>query len=79
MATANEGAARITAMGEKIDKIGNETRGLLTEIQRLLELLNNVPTGDLPQEVLDAISAVEAKVDTVDALVPDAPAPDPVP
>ena len=69
--------AAINTATDKADKIGNETRTLLTKITDLLEQLTD---EEISEEAQEAITALEIQLDVVDGLVPDAPIPpEPVP
>lgn len=69
MATQSELAAQLTAATAKAEKIGNETRTLLTRITELLEQLNNA--GTVTPELQAAADALQAQLEVVDNLVPD--------
>lgn len=71
MATQEELAAQLTAAAAKAEKIGNETRSLLTRIEELLAALTAGAT--VSPEVQAAADAVSAQLEVVDALVPDVP------
>ena len=68
MTTQQELAQQLTETTAKIDKIGGETRSLLTKIQELTDAVNNA--GNVSPEA--ALQALKAQVDIVDNLVPDA-------
>lgn len=70
MTTQQELAQQLTETTAKIDKIGGETRSLLTKIQELTDAVNNA--GNVSPEVEAALQALKAQVDIVDSLVPDA-------
>lgn len=69
---------QLDSIGNGIDKVGEETKSLQVEIQALKDAAAN--QGALTPEMETAINAlasrgtsIQAKVDAVDALVPDAP------
>lgn len=70
MATQEELAAQLTAAAAKAEKIGNETRALLTKIEELLAALAAGAT--VSPEVQAAADAVTTQLEVVDTLVPDA-------
>lgn len=71
MTTQTELAAALSTATEKITKIGAETSALLAKIADLTDAIAgaNLTTP----EVDAALAALQAQVDVVDALVPDAP------
>lgn len=70
MSNHAELTASIQAVSENVAKIGGETRTLL---ERIAALEAAIEAGDeVPQAVLDALSALQAQVLVVDGLVPDA-------
>ena len=69
--------AAINAAADRAEKIGDETRTLLTKITDLLEQLTD---EEISEEAQAAITALEIQLNVVDELVPDAPVPpEPVP
>lgn len=67
--------AGFAAVSGTLDKIKTETEGLKAEVARLGTALEQA--NDVPQEVLDAFTSVQGKVQAVDDLVPDTvPTPD---
>ena len=72
MTTQAETAAAITALTEKVDKINGETRALLAQIADLQQALTQAGANTNP-EVIAALERLQARVDAVDALVPDTP------
>lgn len=72
MATQKELADQLAAATAKADKIGNETRTLLTRIQELLDQIAN-NTSNVTPELQAAADALSAQLQVVDDLVPDAP------
>lgn len=64
-------AAALATVGANVDKIGAETRTLIQRIADLEDAIGQA--DDVPQNVLDALSALQAQVAVVDDLVPDAP------
>lgn len=77
MSTQQDAAAQLTAVNEKLTKIGTETSGLLTKIE---ELKAAVAAGAaVTPELQAAIDAVAAQAEVVDGLVPDVAAPAPAP
>lgn len=70
-------AADILAVADKVAKVGNETRTLIAKVADLEAAL--AAAGDVSPEVTEAMTALHAQVAVVDELVPDAPAPQPVP
>ena len=61
--------AGFAAVSGTLDKIKTETEGLKAEVARLGTALEQA--NDVPQEVLDAFTSVQGKVQAVDDLVPD--------
>lgn len=72
MATQAEHAAELRAMVDKVDKIGAETRTLITKINDLTAAIE--AAGGTTPEVEDAMAALKSQLAVVDDLVPDAPA-----
>lgn len=77
MSTQAELASSLQSVTAKVDKIGGETRTLLQKIDDLTTAVQNA--GNTTPEVDAALAALQAQVDVVDNLVPDAPAPEPAP
>lgn len=77
MATQSELSAQLKATTAKVEKIGTETRTLLTLVDDLKAALAN-QTGVTP-ELQAAADALDAQVAVVDELVPDLPTPPPTP
>lgn len=74
MATQQESAAQVTALTAEVTKIGTETRSLLTKIDDLLAVIAT-GSAQTSTELQAAIDALQAQVQVVDDLVPDAPTP----
>jgi len=72
MATQAESAAQVTTLTAQVTKIGTESRTLLTKIDELLALIAGGSPNTSP-ELQAAIDALQAQVQVVDDLVPDAP------
>jgi uncharacterized protein YoxC len=70
MATQDEIIAQQQAQAAKIEKIGNETRTLIDKVKELLDIIN---AGEVKPELKAATDAVDAQLQIVDDLVPDAP------
>lgn len=70
MSTQDEIIAQLQAQSTHIQKIGDETRSLLTKVQELLDIINS---GEVKPELKAAADAVDAQLQIVDDLVPDAP------
>ena len=70
MATQADLAAQLTATALQVEKVGGETRGLITKVEELLAQL--AASTEVNPELQAAADAVKAQVDVVDALVPDA-------
>ena len=58
----------LTAIDEKLTKIGGESARLVAEINTLQ---NQVANLEIPQEVLDSIARLQTHAEAIDALVPD--------
>ena len=67
-----EATAALTAATNQIAKIGTETSALIQKVNDLTVLVNQ--QGSLSPELQAAVAAVQAQVQVVDDLVPDAPA-----
>lgn len=67
----SELAQSLTETAAKVEKVGAETRTLLTKVQELTDAVNNA--GNTTPEVDAALQALQAQVAVVDDLVPDAP------
>ena len=76
MATQAELTAQVNTLTAKVEKIGTETRSLLTKIDELTEVINT--GGEVTPELQGAVDALSAQADVVDQLVPDAPEEPPV-
>lgn len=63
-------AQTLTETATKVEKIGTETRTLLTKVQELTDALNN--GAEVTPEVRTALQALQDQVAVVDDLVPDA-------
>ena len=75
MATQDELKVQLDEMTAQADKIGGETRTLLTRIEDLLVQLANA--ANVTPELQAAADALKAQLTVVDELVPDAPEPPP--
>lgn len=62
---------KLTDLDAAVEKIGTETTALLAEVQALTDAL--AAAGSTSPEVDAALAAVQARVASVDAMVPDAP------
>ena len=71
MAGQDEAVAALNTVNATLDKISGESSALLVEIQALKDAANN--QGGLTAELQAAIDGVVARVQAIDALVPDAP------
>lgn len=60
----------------KVNKVGTETRKLLTKIEELTDAIAN--GGPVAPELQAAVDDLKIQVNVVDELVPDAPAEPPV-
>lgn len=69
MSKVNELAGELTAVKDKLTKIGTETSSLLTKIDALTEQLAN---QDLPADAQAALDDLKTQAQVVDELVPDA-------
>ncbi|GMV76437.1 MAG: hypothetical protein AMXMBFR78_33860 [Rubrivivax sp.] len=67
----------LNATAARVAKIGTETQALLAKIDELSDAITSADS--VPQEVADALAALQAQVAVVDDLVADAPAPEPEP
>lgn len=63
-------AAALVALTATVTKIGTETATLKTKVEELTLALEN--SGQLSQEVQDALTGLTAQIQVVDDLVPDA-------
>jgi chromosome segregation ATPase len=71
-------AAELRTLGTQQEKVQAEVRGLIDKIDELKLVIDG--HADVPPDVQDALAALKAKADAVDALVADAPpAPAPSP
>jgi len=70
MATQAEAAAQLTAVNERLAKIGGETQALTEKIVELQAVLAD--QNQVSPELQAAIDAVVARAESVDSLVPDA-------
>lgn len=61
--------ASYEAIGAKVEKIGDETRGLITKVQELTTAIEGME--NVPEDVIAAKTAVEEKLQIVDDLVQD--------
>ena len=77
MSTSAELAQGIADLTTQVGKIGTETTTLIGKVGDLETALANAANVD--PAVLAAFDALKAQVQTVDDLVPDAPAPAPAP
>ena len=74
MATKQEVLDSIARTNTALEKVGAETTQLVADVASLREQLENAGVDD---EILEAARALEARVQAVDDLVPDAtPVPD---
>lgn len=62
--TNQELSTKLDAANTKVDKI-------ITEIQKLKDLVNTTP--DVPQNIVDAVTSLESKLQAADDLNEDAP------
>lgn len=77
MAKSTETIEKLEAISTQVDKIGTETGTLVTEVQTLKDELAG--RDDVPDDVVQKIDALAARIQAVDDLVPDAEAPTPTP
>lgn len=77
VATQEEVVQQLNAAKAQAEKIGGETRTLLTRIEDLLAQLANA--ANVTPELQAAADAVTEQLAVVDDLVPDAPAPEVAP
>jgi len=75
METQTELTAQLTEIAVKVEKVGVETRTLLTKIEALQDALEN--QGNVTPELQAAADALAVQVEIVDNLVPDEPTPPP--
>ena|SRR5258705_6219516 len=73
MATQAELTTQLTAVNDKLKKIGTETTTLLAKIDELKGIIANGPP--VAPELQAAVDALSAQAQVVDDLVPDAPTP----
>lgn len=78
MATQKEAAAQLKAANDSLSKIGGETGTLLTEIEKLKEIIAGGEQPVIP-ELQAQLDIVSAKAQQIDDMVPDAPTPEPPP
>lgn len=71
--TTEEVLAELDSISTTVTKIGTETSASLTKIAELQAAVD--AAGGVPQSVQDKIDALQTQLQTVDDLVPDAPAP----
>lgn len=71
MATQAELAAELRTVKASVEKIGTETRTLITRVETLTAAVE--AGGNVSPEVRAAMDELKAQVEVVDALVPDAP------
>lgn len=60
---------KFEAMGVQVAKIGEETKALIAKVAELAAAID--AANDVPQDVQDALAAVEAQLKVVDDLVAD--------
>lgn len=65
----------ITNLQAQTAKVQTEITGKIAELNAAVASAMAASGGEVPQNVVDAMAAVTAAVNTLDALVPDAPAP----
>jgi len=68
-----EAVTALTTASAQITKIGAETTATLQKVTELQAVVDGMPTGSVPQALQDAVAALQAQVQIVDDLVPDAP------
>ena len=68
--TTEEAVTALTEATALVTKIGEETKGLQTKVSDLETALG--ATSELPQSVVDALTALKDQLGVVDNLVPDA-------
>lgn len=76
MATQAELTEQVRTLTAKVQKVGTETRTLLTRIEELLAVIAN--GGQVTPELQAAVDDLQIQVNVVDELVPDAPTEPPV-
>jgi chromosome segregation ATPase len=76
--TSDEAVAKLNATNETLVKVSNETDSLLREIEKLKEELANAggAGGTITPELEAAITAVDTRAQSIDALVADVPQPE---
>lgn len=74
MSNTDQALADLAAIGTTLSKISVESSASLAKITELEQAAND---AGVPQSVLDAIAAVKAQAENIDALVPDAPTTEP--
>jgi archaellum component FlaC len=71
MATQDELTQQLNTVSDTLDKVAGETQGLLTEIEKLQELIDS---GAAKEELTAAVERVAAHANAIDNMVPDQPA-----
>lgn len=82
MATLQETTERLKKLDATLDKISGETTGLVVQVRSLKKAVEDAKAEgvQIPDEVMQALDALSAKADSVDAQVDDvAPNPTPTP
>jgi chromosome segregation ATPase len=83
MTTAAEAIATLRAVRTQQEKTSGEIRTLQGSVdtlnERIAALEQIIANGDLPQELVDAVTAVKEQAQIVDDQIPDAPPPVPEP
>jgi hypothetical protein len=74
MDTQAQAVTALQTVTATLDKVKDETTGLLVEIATLKDLANQA-AATLSPELAAAVQAVADRAAAIDALVPDAPAP----
>ena len=75
MATQKELVEQVNGLTGQIQKIGTETRSLITKIDELKEVINN--QSEVSPELQAAVDNLQQQVIVVDELVPDPTEPTP--
>jgi hypothetical protein len=77
MATSEQVVTQLTQVRDALNKVSGETTTLVSEVARLNDLVND--DGTIPDEIVTLVNDIQARVQSIDALVADAPAPAPAP
>ena len=75
MATSQEVVTKLNQINDSLTKVSGETTTLVSEVARLTDLVN--ADGTIPEEVVTLVNDIQTRVQSIDALVADAPT-DPV-